>query len=179
MRHKFTKTFNLKGFKYLGIFIIMLFAFSVSIIVSAQEAIPATGGDASGSGGSVSYTIGQVFYTTSTGTEGSVAQGVQQPYEIYVISSIEEVSEIELTFSAYPNPTRDFLQLEVELENLQLLSDDNIKYQLFDMNGKLIKSDKVEDNLTTITMNELNPSTYFLRVISGNKYLKTFRIIKN
>ena len=32
----------------------------------AQEAIPATGGDASGSGGSASYTVGQVFYNTNT-----------------------------------------------------------------------------------------------------------------
>ena len=34
--------------------------------LNAQEAIPATGGEASGSGGTVSYTVGQVAYITNT-----------------------------------------------------------------------------------------------------------------
>jgi hypothetical protein len=42
---------------------------------------PQAGGEATGSGGSVSYSVGQVVYTTNTGINGSVAQGVQQPYE--------------------------------------------------------------------------------------------------
>ena len=32
----------------------------------AQEALPATGGEATGAGGSSSYTVGQVVYTTDT-----------------------------------------------------------------------------------------------------------------
>ena len=52
--------------------------FSSSFCANAQDAIPATGGDATGSGGSASYTVGQIGYTTNTGTNGSVAEGVQQ-----------------------------------------------------------------------------------------------------
>ena len=58
--------------------------------LKAQEAIPATGGMASGSGGSVSYSLGQLVYTTNTGTNGSVALGIQQPFEIFVVTSIEQ-----------------------------------------------------------------------------------------
>ena len=68
----------------------------------AQEAIITSGGDASGSTGSVSYTIGQVVYTTNTGTNGSAAQGVQQPYEISVVTGLEEAKGINLDFSVYP-----------------------------------------------------------------------------
>lgn len=50
--------------------------------LQGQSTIPATGGNATGSGGSVSYTAGQATYQTSEGTTGTVAQGVQQPYEI-------------------------------------------------------------------------------------------------
>lgn len=50
--------------------------------LQAQESVNATGGNASGSGGSASYSVGQVVYTTNTGTNGTVAQGVQQPFEI-------------------------------------------------------------------------------------------------
>ena len=64
--------------------------------LQAQTSVNATGGDASGSGGSVSYSVGQVVYTTNTGTSGSVAQGVQQPYEISVVTAIEEAKGINL-----------------------------------------------------------------------------------
>ena len=47
--------------------------------LQAQESVNATGGDASGSGGSVSYSVGQITYQTHTGINGSVAEGVQQP----------------------------------------------------------------------------------------------------
>ena len=50
----------------------------------AQENTTAAGGEATGSGGTASYSVGQVVYTTVTGTNGSVAQGVQHPYEISI-----------------------------------------------------------------------------------------------
>jgi hypothetical protein len=50
--------------------------------INAQETISPGGGNATGSGGSVSYTIGQVAYGAFSGTTGSVIQGIQQPYDI-------------------------------------------------------------------------------------------------
>ena len=44
--------------------------------LQAQEAVLSAGGNATGNGGSVSYSIGQVAYTAS-GTNGTVTQGVQ------------------------------------------------------------------------------------------------------
>jgi len=78
----------------------------------AQETVPATGGDATGSGGSSSYTIGQVVSTTNTGSAGSVAFGVQQNYEISTITGIE-ITEINLELVAYPNPTNNDLTLNI------------------------------------------------------------------
>jgi len=141
--------------------------------LQAQEAIPASGGNASGSGGSASYTVGQLVYTTNTGTSGSVAQGVQQPFEISVITGLEEAKGITLQCSAYPNPTTDFLTLKVENFNLSTLT-----FSLYDMNGKLLGNKKVEGKETNIVMKNLFPATYFLKVIQGNKEVKTFKIIK-
>ena len=65
---------------------ILLFAISLSTSVFlAQESANVSGGEATGSGGTVSYTIGQVAYTNHTGTNGNINQGVQQPYEIYLV----------------------------------------------------------------------------------------------
>ena len=139
----------------------------------AQETVPATGGDASGTGGSSSYTVGQVIYTSSTGTNGSVAQGVQQPYEIFISSGME-IAEIKLELFAYPNPTNNVLTL-----NIGNYNNEKLTYQLYDMQGQLLNSKQVVSSHTTIGMKDLPTSTYLLHVIDNNSLIKTFRIIKN
>jgi len=142
--------------------------------VQAQTSVNATGGDATGSGGSVSYSVGQVVYTSHTGTSGTVAEGAQQPYEISVVTGLEEAKGINLSVAAYPNPTTDYLTLEVKDFNVS-----NLLFQLYDMQGKLLQSEKITGNQTSIVMSNLVPANYFLRVIHGNKEVKTFKIIKN
>jgi hypothetical protein len=139
--------------------------------LQAQETIPATGGNASGSGGTVSYSVGQVVYTTNTGTNGSVAQGVQQPFEISTTLGINETS-INLEMNVYPNPTTNYLILNV-------VESKGLSYQLFDLQGKLIENKKVTANNTTITMEDLPNATYFLKVTKNSQAVKTFKIIKN
>ena len=139
----------------------------------AQESPTATGGEATGTGGTSSYSVGQVVYTTATGSNGSVAQGVQQPYEISTTVGINETS-INLELSVYPNPTTTFLSLKVKSEKLESLT-----YQLIDMQGKMITNKKVTASNTTITMEALPTATYFLNVVKNNQIVKTFKVIKN
>jgi hypothetical protein len=159
--------------KAIGIAMLLNIALFLST-ASAQNTTPATGGNATGSGGSATYSVGQVFYTTNVGTNGSVAQGVQQPYEISVISAIEEAKMVTLQCAVYPNPTTNYLQLIV---NEEMLND--LTYYLYDLTGKLIEFKKVESNTTSIDMSHLIPATYFLRVIKDKKEIKAFKIVKN
>lgn len=142
--------------------------------LQAQTSINATGGNASGSGGSVSYSVGPVAYQTHTGTNGSVAEGVQQPYEISVVTAIEEVKSINLSVMAYPNPTTGYLTLSIAEFDIS-----NLSYQLYDMNGNLLQSEKITGSQTFIAMGILLPSIYFVKVFQGNIEVKTFKIIKN
>jgi hypothetical protein len=151
---------------------LLLSGFGTTLL--AQNTIPASGGNANGSGGSVSYTIGQTVYTTNAGTNGSSAQGVQQPYEISVVTGTKEASDITLEIQVYPNPATDFIKLIVL--NYEI---DNLKYQLYDDSGNLLNYDKVEGDEKSISMGNYSPGIYFLKVIQGNKMLKTFKIIKN
>ena len=139
----------------------------------AQQAITATGGDASGSGGTVAYSVGQVVYTTYTGSTGSVAQGVQQPYEISIVLGLEN-NEISLSMQAFPNPTVDYLTLS--LSKLEL---SNLNFELLDISGKLIENRKITSTTETIRMENLPCASYFLKVSNNNKELKTFKIVKN
>lgn len=155
--------------------LIALFLWGLGLTgLRAQEAILTTGGEASGSGGTVSYSVGQVVYTTNIGTNGSVAQGVQQPFEISVVTGIKQANGINLKCTAYPNPTSDYLVLKVE--NYDKV---NLSYQLYDMNGRLLENQKITDTETGIIMSNLVPASYFIKVTESNKEVKTFKIIKN
>ena len=138
----------------------------------AQESANASGGDATGSGGTVAYSIGQVAYTTNTGSTGSVAQGVQHAYEIFILGIEETAMNISLT--AFPNPTTENLTLQISDYNNEKLT-----YQLFDMQGKQISNGQIVAQQTQIKMNSLPTATYFINVVSQeNKKVQSFKIIK-
>lgn len=154
------------------------FKLSILLVISlgltklnAQEAVTASGGNASGSGGSISYTVGQVVYTSNKSSSGSISQGVQQPYEISIVSGIEDLLGITLT--AFPNPTTNNLTLKIEnKEEKQFVA------SLFDINGKQLSKQVIANSETTIPMEQFSVSTYFLKVFDGKKEIKTFKIIK-
>ena len=154
--------------KSLTLFFCLLFTTS---IVYSQEIVTTAGGEATGSG-TVSYSIGQVVYSNTTGSNGSVSQGVQQAYEI--VDAIGEAVEINLELSAYPNPTNNALTLNIGNYNNQ-----NLSYRLCDMQGKLLDSKKVINSSTEIGMQGLPASTYLLNIVDNESLIKTFRIIKN
>ena len=137
----------------------------------AQESPTSSGGEATGTGGTSSYSVGQVVYTTATGTNGSVAQGVQQPYEISTTVGINETA-INLEMNVYPNPTTNYLTLKVE-------DNSNLSYQLYDLQGKVIENKKVNSNSINISLEEQPTATYFLNVVNNNQIVKTFKVIKN
>jgi hypothetical protein len=151
-------------------------AFLCSIYVASlqgQSIIPATGGNATGSGGSVSFTIGQITYQTLSGTSGTIAQGVQQPYEISVVTVIENTEGITLEYKVYPNPTRGLITLTIKPYN-----NENLRYRLYDLNGLILQDKKVISDETEISMESLNPAIYFLKVLKDNKEVKVFKIVK-
>jgi hypothetical protein len=153
----------------------LLFSILLSVgVIQAQEATPATGGKASGAGGTVSYTVGQVGYVTNNGLTGSVAAGVQQPYEISVIASAVIKGLIDLSYSVYPNPATDLVNLKID--NYEIM---DLNYQLFDLTGKLLQTKKIESSETAISLKTLSQATYFLKITKNNNPVKSFKIIKN
>lgn len=153
-------------------FIILGICFTFKL--SAQQSFNTAGGNATGTGGTVSYSIGQMNYTTNTGTSGSACQGVQQPYEIYMVTSVDEAKDLNINLSAFPNPTFDFLTLKIESSTTK-----NLSYLLLDMNGKLLATQKLDGTETKIAMNNYAAATYFIKITENNNTLKTFKIIKN
>ena len=153
--------------------LILTIGLSWSDFAQAQQSSNSAGGDATGNGGSVAYSVGQIVYTTHTGSTGSVAQGVQQAY---VISSVG-INETELnsSLSLFPNPIEDNLTLQISDFNKEKLS-----YILFDTEGKLLTNGQVIAEQTQINTASLPPATYFIKVLNQeNKQVESFKIIKN
>lgn len=151
----------------------VLFLLVLGLLAQAQESIPASSGNASGSSGSSSYTIGLVAYNTQTGSNGSVSQGVQQAFEISVALGLIEAKGITLQCTVYPNPTTKNVTLKIENYEIK-----NLSYLIFDINGRSIENNKITDSETYISMENLAATTYFIKIMNLNKELKIFKIIK-
>lgn len=131
-------------FKRLNIGIVFLICVRLTSL-QAQETTTTAGGQATGAGGNESYTIDQIVYSTySAETNGSVSEGVQHPFDISVVTGVAE-TEISLNIFVYPNPTTNFLVLKIADYDKA-----NMTYQLCDMNGKLLESEKIMGNQINI-----------------------------
>ena len=229
---------------------------------NAQEVQPASGGNASGSGGSASFTIGQIFYTSATGASGSAGQGIQtiavinqilpvrflsfrivkydntsvlitwqtaseQQNDHFVVEkSLDGRTFIELTrvkgqgttsstsnykamdyqpqtgnnyyrikqtdadgtstytpvssiqfsttgtsISVFPNPTNNMLTLQTDAVA-------NTLYQITDLTGNLIQSNRIFSNRMQINIGQLPAGTYILNILREKQVVETFKITK-
>lgn len=151
-------------------FFLILFTFSVSLL-TAQSAVLATGMNASGSNGSVSYSVGQTTYLNK-GANFQVMEGVQQAYEITTLSASETVSKQE-GILIYPNPFRDFLYIDFTSTSYK-----GSEYQLFDAQGKLIKKEMIAESKSELNLSSLPAAVYIIRINQKGENIKTFKIIK-
>jgi hypothetical protein len=146
-----------------------------AIAYDTMETINASGDDATGSSGSVTYSIGQVFYTYIGQSAYNVAQGIQQGELSKTLDTPENSIEPKAEIVIFPNPTTDFVTI-----NMEGLGFDNESrsYQLYDLQGRLLKQNTINQTETQINFNDLTTSIYILQVYVNNKVLKTFKILK-
>ncbi len=141
--------------------------------LTAQQAVTASGGEASGPGGSASVSTGQIAYTTISGGGVTITQGVQQPYEIFVLGK-DENKFVGLNVIAYPNPTISKLALRIDAESVA-----GLRYELYDLNGRILTKEAIKDAETIIPVEQFPAATYILKIYSGRFEVKTFKIVKN
>jgi hypothetical protein len=134
----------------------------------------ASGGDSYGSGGTASYSIGQVSYETNSGPNGILNQGVQQPFEIFVTLTNPEFHSDLTKITLFPNPAVITVMLSISnLDNF-----DGYFYSLTDITGKIIKKNSITSNDTSLDVRSLPGACYFLNVFQNNKPIKSFKLLK-
>ena len=146
--------------------------FIASNFSQAQESVNTSGGVDKGNGGTVSFSVGQMVYTTDSKEAGSVVQGVQRPYRI-TTTDIKKLDNT-LSFKAYPNPSSEDLFLE-----MNAFRNEKLIYQLFDIQGKLLMTNSIEIPKTQINMRALAVGSYVIHIYDlKNQAIQTIQIIK-
>lgn len=140
----------------------------------AQSAVVTTGGTATGNGGTVTYTVGQIADQRVEAGGKYIIEGVQQPYEIQTVGQ-NEYPGITLEAIVFPNPTLNTIQLRISNYDIP---EGGLKAQLYDPQGKLLEIYTVSDLITQFDLSGYASATYQLRVLNGKQLLKTFKIVK-
>jgi len=160
--------------KYFTPFLTLL-CFLILTNINAQETINSTGESQITEHGSISYSVGQVFFTQHTDIYGnSINQGVQQPFEISVVSQKPKANGIIISLTVFPNPTTNFLTIIAKD-----YSTNNLQYHIFDVEGKVLQIKNATGEKTLIFTDNMAPGQYYLRVIDKKRIIKVFKIIKN
>ena len=141
-------------------------------VTSAQNRTLASGKQVTGTGGSVSYSIGQIVDTVNSDATGSVSQGIQLGIEIFTLSNTD-FENANLTLKSYPNPTLNEITVDI---NKGFVND--ISFELYDMNSRKIKAGRVLQSKTIIQFQKYPTGIYILTINQNNRKLKTFKIIK-
>jgi hypothetical protein len=86
--------------------------------------------------------------------------------------------EIE-DYSAYPNPVKDELTVDIELDSYQ---GDNITLELVDINGRVAMQEKVTlergYNSLNVEISDIPKGVYLLQFKGSKNHIKETRIIK-
>lgn len=143
--------------------------FSAFLFISyGQQNTVASGGDASGTGGSSSYSVGQIDYQSNSGSGGSSNEGVQQPYEFFQEVGLEEHNFVS---SIFPNPTSDLI-----LISFNYMAPRSI--HVYDAAGKLIENVDTDMDSIEVDMSEYATGSYLVKIYE-QQTLNTIKIIKN
>jgi hypothetical protein len=146
----------------------ILFTILMPAIGFSQNAILGAGGEAIGTGGSASYSLGQVFDGFSSNGTISIQEGVQQTYILSTDGLIELSSE---TILLYPSPSIDHVNIEFKDENF------NFNFVIISMEGYLMRKGFFNSPNSTIDLKDIPSGEYFIVLTSDTSYFKS-KLIK-
>lgn len=141
--------------------------------ILAQQAVLSSGGDAASAQGSVSYSLGQVAYTSQSSQSGEVNAGVQQPVKVIMVGNEFPISEV--TIVVYPNPTQD--KLVVDLSGEYPVSG-QYALSLYDLYGKILLQERILSASVIVPLDAYAHGMYLLKVSHNTDVIKTFKVIK-
>lgn len=150
---------------------VLLLFFGMPLMLWGQNGVVSGFAESSGSGGTVSGSFAQVFYTFPASAEGSLSEGLQQAYVAEDIG-IREGGATSFLF-IYPNPTRGVVQLD--------LPDLGAPWRIdvIDLSGRLLGRYPHPTGRSQWTLPPLASGGYVFRFFAGKELITTSTIFKH
>jgi hypothetical protein len=138
--------------------------------IFGQHTVSTTGGHFKSTGGSTSFTVGQVAYVLKKGTGSYLNEGVQQVYtkKTTPIEELVYLKEVQL----YPNPTQETFNLIISTKE-----DVQVRYTIMDYLGKEIRNGNILSEKSEISLRDLPAGNYFIS-LKSKKENRIFKIVK-
>lgn len=146
--------------------------FFLTTQVFAQQSVHSSGGSFTGTGGSVSVSVGQIAFTSVKNDSFSVSQGVQQVWELSP-QSVKRLKVSSVQTRVYPNPVTEGLLLDITEGNAELC-----RWVLSDLQGREVLKGHFTDNQAKIPAEGLRASAYILSIYEKNQIIQSQKIIK-
>ncbi len=172
--HILFNIYKLKIMKKITLFIVAILIAGYTFSQTVSPELISSSGDYyynETTGYSISWSIGEPMTASYNQAEGSVTEGF---HAIESLLTIVEVVKIfnENNIIIYPNPTAELIN--VEYPDLK----SNTKIEIYNMQGKLMISQKITSTNEQINLSKLASSTYIVKIIEDNIELRTFKIQK-
>ena len=158
--------------KYLlTIVAVLMFQLSFSQVELKKTSLSSGGGVASSGSLYMVYAIGEVGVQEADAGNIHLSEGFVGPDMTYLLG-VEDYGQLE-GLQIYPNPVKDKL-------NIQLPETGNYEVYLFDLTGKQLWQNNIENNsYFSYQMRDYKPGIYLLTVVDReNKKSLTFKVQK-
>jgi hypothetical protein len=137
----------------------------------AQQNILSAGSSDSGTDGSITWSVGQVAYSTTFRTTGSVSEGVQQPYEIFTIGIDEKETLPDCRL--FPNPTSGKLILAFDKT-----VPEHLDWQITTTGGVMLDTGVICSKEEILSLDEFTTGIYFIAILKNDQPVKVYKIVK-
>ena len=137
----------------------------------AQSGITAAGGDATGEGGTLSYSLGQVAYTTIQANNGLISQGVQQSFEIIPLFTVQ--SDDDLFATLYPNPSANHVTVAWNRPIQEQMA-----VKVISATGQEMYQSTLTNQFSQLPLDALAAGVYFIYVRQDESLIQLFKFIK-
>jgi hypothetical protein len=148
----------------------LIAAFPVAL--SGQQVILPSGGDHTGTAGSVSISVGQVFFSADSTAEGSMHEGVQHAFEWYPVSVADE--SLAAAVQVFPNPTAGWITIELDRD----IARERVFCLISDAFGKAVSNTLLDAESVRMDVHHLPSGWYLVQIMQNQKVIQTYKIIK-
>lgn len=138
----------------------------------AQQAVVPAGGEGSGQGGTVSWTIGQVADLMVEGGGGTVGAGVQQPFEALPTTVDAERAPIGPT--VWPTITNDVVHVDLGDPAAR-----SVRMIILDEAGRPVLEQRAQQAVAEVRLAALAVGRYILHLVKDGRPVGTFDLIRS